>query len=169
MQIFKDRNGQDWQVILNVFQMKRVRASLGVDLINVIELDKDGQVKVDMVDRIANDPCLLVDILWVLVQDQARTLNVTDEQFGTALAGDAIEAATKAFLDELVDFFPGAKRLFLRKAVDLARKFGGEWNEALEKALADPELEARVRESMNSSTSSPESSESTPVPSPSGN
>ena len=169
MQIFKDRNGQDWQVILNVFQMKRVRASLGVDLINVIELDKDGQVKVDMVDRIANDPCLLVDILWVLVQDQARTLNVTDEQFGTALAGDAIEAATKAFLDELVDFFPGAKRLFLRKAVDLARKFGGEWNEALEKALADPELEARVRESMNSSTSSPESSESTPAPSPSGN
>ena len=169
MQIFKDRNGQDWQVILNVFQMKRVRASLGVDLINVIELDKDGQVKVDMVDRIANDPCLLVDILWVLVQDQARTLNVTDEQFGTALAGDAIEAATKAFLDELVDFFPGAKRLFLRKAVDLARKFGGEWNEALEKALADPELEARVRQSMNSSTSSPESSESTPAPSPSGN
>ena len=95
----------------------------------------------------------------VLVQDQARTLNVTDEQFGTALAGDAIENATKAFLDELVDFFPGAKRLFLQKAVGLARKFGGEWNETLEKALEDPELEKRVRESMNSSTSSPGSSE----------
>lgn len=106
MQIFKDRDGREWQVVLNVFQMKRVRAALGVDLINVIELDKDGQVRVDMIDKIANDPCLLVDILWVLVQDQARTLNVTDEQFGTALAGDAIESATKAFLDELVDFSP---------------------------------------------------------------
>ena len=115
-------------------------------------------MRVDMIDKIANDPCLLVDILWVLVQDQARTLNVTDEQFGTALAGDAIESATKAFLDELVDFFPGAKRLFLQKAVGLARKFGGEWNETLKKALEDPELESRVRESMNSSTSSPESS-----------
>lgn len=168
MQIFKDRDGREWQVVLNVFQMKRVRAALGIDLVNVIELEKDGQVKVDMIDRIANDPCLLVDILWVLVQEQAKPLNVTDEQFGTALAGDAIEAATKAFLDELVDFFPGARRLFLKKAVELARKFGGEANEVLEKALEDPELESRVRESMNSSTSSPESSASTPDLSPSG-
>lgn len=168
MQIFKDRDGREWQVVLNVFQMKRVRAALGIDLVNVIELEKDGQVRVDMIDRIANDPCLLVDILWVLVQEQAKPLNVTDEQFGTALAGDAIEAATKAFLDELVDFFPGARRLFLKKAVELARKFGGEANEVLAKALEDPELESRVRESMNSSTSSPESSASTPDLSPSG-
>ena len=158
MQIFKDRNGQEWQIVLNVFQMKRIRAALGVDLVNVIELGPDGTVKVDMIDRIANDPCLLVDLLWVLVQEQAKVLNITDEQFGTALAGDAIEAATKAFLDELVDFFPGAKRLFLQKAVGLARKFGGEWNETLKQALEDPELEKRVRESMTSSTSSPESS-----------
>ena len=168
MQIFKDRDGREWQVVLNVFQMKRVRAALGVDLVNVIELDRDGNVRVELIDRIANDPCLLVDILWVLVQGQAKELGVTDEQFGTALAGDAIEAATRAFLDELVDFFPGAKRLFLKKAVELARKFGGEWNEVLEKALDDPELERRIRESMSSSTSSPESSESTPDLSPSG-
>ena len=32
MQIFKDRDGREWQVVLNVFQMKRVRAVLGVDL-----------------------------------------------------------------------------------------------------------------------------------------
>ena len=167
MQIFKDRDGREWQIVLNVFQMKRVRAALGLDLVNVIELEKDGTVKVDMIDKIANDPCLLVDILWVLVQEQAKVLNVTDEQFGTALAGDAIENATKAFLDELVDFFPGARRLFLKKAVELARKFGTESNAVLEKALEDPELESRVRESMNSSTSSPESSESTPDLSPS--
>ena len=30
-------------------------------------------------DRIANDPCLLVDILWVLVEEQAKAINVTDE------------------------------------------------------------------------------------------
>src|SRR5574344_14039 len=123
MQIFKDRDGREWQVVLNVFQMKRVRAALGIDLVNVIELAKDGQVKVDMIDRIANDPCLLVDILWVLVHEQAKRLNV-----------------------------PGARRLFLKKAVELARKFGGEANEVLAKALEVPELESRVRESMNSST-----------------
>lgn len=159
MRVFKDNTGRDWQLILNVFQMKRIRARLGVDLVNVIALDKDGKVQVDLIDRIANDPCLLVDILWVMVEEQAKVIEVTDEQFGTALAGDAIEEATKAFLDELVDFFPGAKRLFLKKSVDIARKCAGEWTDVLKKALEDPELEKRVRESMNLSTSSPASSD----------
>ncbi len=154
MHSFKDRNGRDWDVSLNVTEMKRVRSRLGVDLVNVITLDKDGAVKVDLVDRIANDPCLLVDILWVLVEGQASKAGISDEQFGQALAGDSIEAATRAFLDELVDFFPGAKRLFLKKAVELSRRYAGEMAESLEKALNDPEFERRVGESMGSSPSS---------------
>ena len=158
MKVFKDNQGREWQIALNVYEMKRIRAVLGVDLVNVITLDKDGTVKVDLVDRIANDPCLLVDILWVLVETQAKDEGVSDVDFGSSLAGEAITAATSAFLDELVDFFPGAKRLFLKKAVELSRKFGGEMTEALGKALEDPELERRVEESMRSSASSPESS-----------
>ena len=158
MRTFKDNAGRTWSVTLNVLQMKRIRAHLGIDLVNVITLDAGGKVKVDLVDRIANDPCLLVDILWVCVGDEAKAAGVTDEEFGRSLAGESIEEATRAFLDELVDFFPGAKRLFLQKAVGLARKFGGEWNETLRQALEDPELEKRVRESMSLSTSSPESS-----------
>ena len=158
MRTFKDREGRTWSIALNVHQMKRIRAHLGIDLVNVIALDADGKVKVDLVDRIANDPCLLVDILWVCVEEEAKEAGVTDEQFGRALAGDSIEDATKAFLDELVDFFPGARRLFLKKAVELSRKFAGEMTDALEKALESPELERRIEESMRSSASSPESS-----------
>ncbi len=158
MRTFKDNAGRTWSVTLNVLQMKRIRAHLGIDLVNVITLDAGGKVKVDLVDRIANDPCLLVDILWVCVEGEAKAAGVTDEEFGRSLAGESIEEATRAFLDELVDFFPGAKRLFLKKAVELSRKFGGEMTEALGKALEDPELERRVEESMRSSASSPESS-----------
>lgn len=159
MHIFTDNKGRKWDIVLNVNQMKRVRAVLGIDLVNVITLDAKGEVKVDLIDRIANDPCLLVDILCVLTEKQAASLGVSDIQFGESLAGDAIEDATKAFLDELVDFFPGAKRLFLQKAVTLARKYTLEMASALEKALSDPELEKRVAQSMNLSQSSQESSE----------
>ena len=159
MRTFKDNAGRTWSVTINVLQMKRIRAHLGIDLVNVITLDAGGKVKVDLVDRIANDPCLLVDILWVCVEDEAKAAGVTDEEFGRSLACYSIEEATRAFLDELVDFFPGAKRLFLKKAVELSRKFGGEMTEALGKALEDPELERRVEESMRSSASSPASSE----------
>ena len=101
MRTFKDNAGRTWSVTLNVLQMKRIRAHLGIDLVNVITLDAGGKGKVDLVDRIANDPCLLVDILWVLVEEQAKAINVTDEQFGAALAGESIENATRAFLDAL--------------------------------------------------------------------
>ena len=166
MRIFKDKNGQDWQIVLNVHQMKRIRAALGIDLVNVITLDKEGVVKVDMIDRIANDPCLLVDILWVLVEEQAKAINVTDEQFGTALAGESIENATKAFLDELVDFFPGARRLFLKKAVGLARKYAGEMETALKTVLESPELEERLKTELRSATASQESAASIQTPAP---
>ena len=159
MRTFKDNKGRTWEIALNVWQMKRLRDTLGIDLVNVIGTSADGSVRVDTIDRIASDPCLLVDILWVCVEEEAKAAGVTDEQFGRSLAGDAIEDATRAFLDELVDFFPGAKRLFLKKAVELSRKYAGEMTVALEKALEDPELERRVEESMRSSASSPASSE----------
>jgi hypothetical protein len=159
MHIFTDNKGHKWDVVLNVSQMRRVRATLGIDLVNVITLDAKGEVKVDLIDRIANDPCLLVDILCVLTKKQAEKEGVTETEFGESLAGESIEEATKAFLDELVDFFPGAKRLFLEKAVKLSRKYTEEMTSALATALNSPELEKRVAQSMNLSQSSQESLE----------
>ena len=159
MHIFTDNKGHKWDVVLNVSQMRRVRATLGIDLVNVITLDAKGEVKVDLIDRLANDPCLLVDILCVLTKKQAEKEGVTETEFGESLAGESIEEATKAFLDELVDFFPGAKRLFLEKAVKLSRKYTEEMTSALATALNSPELEKRVAQSMNLSQSSQESLE----------
>ena len=152
---------------MNVAQMKRVRSSLGVDLVNVIAVNGDGTLKTTLIDDIVNDPCLLVDILWVVCEKQAKAQGVTDEDFGASLAGDSIEDATRAFLDELVDFFPGARRLFLKKAVDLARKFAGKMAETLKEALESPELEAMVLKAESQpATASQESAESTPTLSP---
>ena len=153
MHVFKDNKGRSWEVVLDVRQVRRVRAALGIDLANVIALDKDGAVDVGVVDRIANDPCLLADVLWVLVEGQAKEDGVTDEAFGASLAGDSIEEAARAFLDELVDFFPGAKRLFLKKAVELSRKYAGETEAVLKEALESPELERAVAEAASTSSS----------------
>ena len=166
MRQFTDTKERVWDVELNVRQMKRVRDILGIDLVNVIQAGKDGAVATDTLDRVANDPILLVDILWVLCEGQAKAAGVTDDDFGSSLAGDSISDATRAFLDELVDFFPGARRLFLKKAVDLARKYETENLEVLEKALASPEFEERLKTSLIPPAASRESAGSTPAPSP---
>ena len=166
MRQFTDTKERVWDVELNVRQMKRVRDVLGIDLVNVIQAGKDGAVATDTLDRVANDPILLVDILWVLCEGQAKAAGVTDDDFGSSLAGDSISDATRAFLDELVDFFPGARRLFLKKAVDLARKYETENLEVLEKALNSPEFEERLKTSLIPPAASRESAASTPAPSP---
>ena len=166
MRQFTDTKERVWEVELNVRQMKRVRDVLGIDLVNVIQAGRDGTVATDTLDRVANDPILLVDILWVLCEGQAKAAGVTDDDFGSSLAGDSISDATRAFLDELVDFFPGARRLFLKKAVDLARKYETENAEMLEKALNSPEFEERLKTSLRPPSASRESAASTPAPSP---
>ena len=166
MRQFTDTKERVWDVELNVRQMKLVRDVLGIDLVNVIQAGKDGAVATDTLDRVANDPILLVDILWVLCEGQAKTAGVTDDDFGSSLAGDSISDATRAFLDELVDFFPGARRLFLKKAIALARKFETENAQMLEKALASPEFEERLKTSLRPPAVSRESAASTPAPSP---
>ena len=91
---------------------------------------------------------------------------MTDDDFGSSLAGDSISEATRAFLDELVDFFPGARRAILKKAVGLARRYEEENAAALEKALESPEFEERMKTLLNPRGGSPGSAESTPIPSP---
>ena len=166
MRQFTDTKERVWEVELNVRQMKRVRDVLGIDLVNVIQAGKDGTVATDTLDRVANDPILLVDILWVLCEGQAKAAGVTDDDFGSSLAGDSISDATRAFLDELVDFFPGARWLFLRKAVDLARKYETENLGLLEKALNSTEFEERLKTSLMPPAASRESAASPPTPSP---
>ena len=159
MRTFKDNKGRTWEIALNVWQMKRLRDTLGIDLVNVIGTSADGSVRVDTIDRIASDPCLLVDILWVVCERQAKDAGVADEDFGASLAGDSIEEATRAFLDELVDFFPGARRLFLKKAVGLARRWSDETARTLKEALESPELEERLRTELRSASASRGSAE----------
>ena len=147
MKAFTDNAGRLWEIELNVRQMKRVRDRLGVDLVNVISAGEDGSVATDTLDRVANDPILLCDILWVLCEGQAKTAGVTDDDFGSSLAGDSISEATRA-------------------AVGLARRYEEENAAALEKALESPEFEERMKTLLNPRGGSPGSAESTPAPSP---
>ena len=108
MPSFKDTNGREWLVTLNVAQVKRVRERLKINLADL----QEG----NLLARLA-DPVTLVDVLFVLVQPQAEENSVTDEQFASALGGDTLSSASTALLEALCDFFPQPTRLMLRKVL----------------------------------------------------
>lgn len=69
-------------------QVKRVRASLDINLLDAVE----GR----LIEQLVSDPILLCDVIFVLCQQEAEARGVTDEQFGQAMAGDAIDVMAKA-------------------------------------------------------------------------
>ena len=116
-----------------------------------------------LLDRLASDPVLLVDVLYAVCKPEADAQNVSDEDFGRAMAGDAIEHATTALLDEVIDFFPQAKRKVFNKILGASRRFEAKSKEALTALLDDPEFDAKIDQALEqltaSSTAVPESQE----------
>ena len=160
MKTFKDNADRTWTVTVNVDAIKRVRSLLDVDLMEAVE----GK----LIERLIGDPVLLCDVIYCVCKEDADARNVSDEEFGRAMAGDAIELATTALLEELVDFFPQGKRQLLKKALAKLETLQETMLEVITERLESPELdrqlEAELRKLGDSSGDSPASSESTPVP-----
>ena len=162
MKTFNDNAGRSWTVQVNVDAIKRVRDLAAVNLLEVVE----GK----LLERLISDPVLLCDVIYCLVKLEADARSVSDVDFGRAMGGDSIDGATTALLEELVDFFPQAKRRVLAKALAKLQKLQTAALAAVETRLDSPELDrqmaAQLQQLSSSSGSLPESSPSTLAASP---
>ena len=168
MKSFEDKSGAKWELEVTVGVVKRVRAVLNIDLAKLDET---------LYERLADDPVLLVDLLWVLCEKQAQGRQISDEQFGEGLAGDSIEAATTALLEAVADFFPGPRRSLFQKVISKTATIEQTASKLAIAKLDDPRLEKAMQERLNaefekaltqlsSATSSPESPASMPATKP---
>ena len=171
MRSFKDNQGRQWSVEINVTAIKRVRGLTGEDLMQVIE----GT----LIEKLIRDPVLLCDVVYAICKPEADSRNVSDEEFGRAMAGDAIEAATQAVLDELISFCPSPRdRANLGRVLQATNRVLDKARDLTEKRIqtltSESELDKLVNRmvpplqepqtSGSSSTSVPELSASTPGP-----
>jgi hypothetical protein len=143
MTSFQDNTGRLHTVNITVAAAKRVRAALGVDLMDALY----GNLAV----RFAMDPVLLVDVLYVALQPEG----MSDVQFGEAMAGDAIEHGANALMKSLISF---CRRPSERKTL------GRIWEQTSELLDSD---RVPAPTSGDSSTNAPGSSASILDPSPS--
>ena len=144
MKTFTDNAGRTWTIAINVDAIKRVRGLHDVDLLSIL----DGK----LIERLYRDPVLLCDVVYAVCKPEADTREISDEEFGRAMAGDAIEHATTALLEELVDFFPQGKRRVLHKALAKLHSVEARAVEYAQARLDDPELERRIEAALTSPT-----------------
>jgi hypothetical protein len=158
MRTFRDSEGREWSVAVNIAAVRRVRDLAQLDLLATA----DGR----LLHELAVDPMKLADVLWAIVQPQAQQRDVSPEQFGQALAGETIDRATAALIDELVDFFPAHRRGPMRaaraKLATLLDKAAAAAVATIEQVDVEAMLDLTHPAPGTTSTSSPASSASTP-------
>ena len=144
MKTFTDNTGRVGTLAVNVAAIKRVRALCGVNLSSIVELDKDNNPDTKLIEQLSTDPVLLVDVLYAVCKNECDQKGISDEEFGMAMSGDAIEHATTALLDEIIDFFPEAKRLAFKKILSATRRFEEIARKRLEAIMSDGEFEDKM-------------------------
>ena len=156
MKIFTDTAGRDWSLSLTITSVRKLRAVCDIDL----AADDLGEV----LQSLGNDPVQLCDCLYTLCEDQIEKAGLSPEAFGEGLSGDAIDAATDALLDELIEFTPKKKRAMLRKVLS---KINAATLTAIDRAMTyldskefDDEIDAALKFG-NTSTVSPVLSDAT--------
>lgn len=153
MRKFTDAAGRTWDVVLSIGALKRVRDQLQVNLLDL----EDGK----LLDRLASDPILLVDVIFVVCSKQAEKAGVTDEDFGEAMIGETLDSATAALMEEIIESFRDPRRrTVMRELLRKSRQLEAAVLEKAEKMATAIDLEKLLASvSGESSTSSQELSE----------
>lgn len=138
---FNDSKGRTWAVKLDAPTIRAVRTTFdGLDLAS-----RDCTTY----DKLANDPVLLVDVLYTICEKQATAAGVSDVDFGEALVGDAIDHACSALLEGLLDFLPQRTRALLTAIAKKNEKIRDHAIARAMEAINNPDLERRAMEKLD--------------------
>lgn len=161
MKSFIDKNGEAWDLDLNIGAAMRLKSRLDIKLDDVVKFDKTNNPNdISLLERIAEDSILLFNIIFVLCESQIRERNLTEEQFAERFTGDTIEQATEALLDEIVNFSRPAKRKVLMRLRQISKEFSDQAGKKLDQILNDPKFQSEIETALKKSlTISPEFSE----------
>ena len=142
MKTFTDNANRSWNISVTVDAVKRVRSLLDVDLTEAAA----GK----LIQELSDNPVLLCDVIYCIIKPQADEKDISDEDFGRAMAGDAIDQATTAFLEDLVNFFPSRKKEMLAKVLVKLKNLEAIADEVVHRRLESPKLEAQMRAELES-------------------
>ena len=150
MQTFTDKNNDKWNIEINVGTARKVLSECNVDLINVLDFDEQKQEK-SVLEKLADDPILLVDVLYCLCSTQAKERNLDDFAFATLFSADTIVQATECLMEEIINFSPPVRQKVLRKIHQTGKNLMGEMEKKVEELLESPEFNKSIEEEFRNS------------------
>lgn len=152
---FTDVFGKDWRVHITVPLVSQVHRETGVMLTSIFSDN------LQLLSELSTNLEKLVQVLWVVCEQQSESRGVSPEQFAESLGGDALGDAREALVRATIDFFTSpdqraAAHLMLDKINETASKFTGETSRTIQRLDADQLAESCLSFAMNGQES-PES------------
>ena len=135
---FKDAKGDAWTVVVNGGTIKRALDLLKVDLGDPLS------GKPPLLTRFDMDIAFKVDLLYVACLPEAEKRGVADLEFAERLEGDALYAASEAFLEALSDFFQKLRRTHVVTAIRREREIVARAVEMTDQAFAGKEFDEHM-------------------------
>ncbi len=161
---FTDNENREWSLKLDWDLHEQVKDREGVMLLSL------GDDDCALLARLHTDFALLVNILWVLCEDQAAGHGLVDDEklsatrkFAKGLGGDVLENAAEALVGAVIDFFPNrGQRESLAELTAKARQTNEIVTDALREKIASLNPASLAQSFIDSAGSSPPLPASTP-------
>lgn len=119
MKQFVDKDGGNWEIDLTIGNVMRVRSANPV--LDLLDPSKDTSGQPLQVALQVDFP-LFWELLWLLVEPQAKSRGIDAEQFGQLVAADCLLESQAAFFAEWRDFFRSFRRPDAALAVETQAK-----------------------------------------------
>jgi len=153
MRTIVDAKGRSWDIIVDVPNIARLRETLKINLLELV-------IPHNTLVESLNDPCKLVDLLFVLCRDQADEREVTDLEFGRSMTPDCIEDGLQSVLEGVVNFSPRGVRPAYQKVLEKATKFQAAQADKVLAMVTSPEFDTMLEKELEKLSKTPTTSPS---------
>jgi hypothetical protein len=154
MQSFTDKNGNTWDLELNIGAAMRLKSRLKFDLDKIISPDPENNNKTPL-ETISEDSILLFNIIFILCEKKLESRNLNQEQFAELFDADTIQKATDALLDEIINFSRPAIRKILLQLKQISKEYSDEAGKELDRIINSPEFKNEVKAKIKAEIENP--------------
>lgn len=157
MPSFKDNKGRIWSIELDAPTVQKVRRdTCGISGCRHRPLTNSQCEGVDLWDmsgksfqKMDFDTVLMVDVLWLICEEQAIAKDISEADFAQGLRGDVLPEATATMLKASVESLDPIKRQFLERAAATRRRHEELALSRTIDRIESPETEAMLMENLD--------------------
>lgn len=135
---FTDTKGRSWPLRVDYRALRSMKSMLGLNLMG------DDKGISTTLEKLAADPVLLIDTLYVLCEPLCRDRGVSDMEFGQAFDGRTLIEAQDALIRAIADFSPPLLRKTLTVALRKATAIQG-----IQDQISEEQIDEAMSESLS--------------------